>query len=300
MRSKPLDTIIAEARALVNDGCFELNLIGQDTTSFGYDIGYERGLVGLLESLDSVLAEAGGGWARLMYAYPTFFDDEMIDAIARLPNIVNYIDIPLQHASDSMLDKMRRNVRASDQQALIEKLRQRIPGMAIRTTFITGFPGETADDHAQLLDFIEAMQFDAMGVFQYSPEPGTPAGTMDRDSALHVPDELKAERESELMLLQQSIAFENAAYMAEQTAQLDVLVDEAIAAEDDDVAGVRLYRGRAFHQAPQVDSCTIIQSSATIAPGELIRCTIVGSEGYDLIAQPTEELHRGFALPVVS
>ena len=307
MRSKDVDRILEEARTLVNEGCFELNLIGQDTTSFGYDIGYEAGLVGMLESVDGILQEAGGGWARLMYAYPTFFDDAMIDAIARLKNVVNYIDIPLQHASDPMLTAMRRNVRAQEQAELIEKLRERIPGMAIRTTFITGFPGETEDDHRQLMEFVEQMEFEAMGVFRYSREKGTPAGRMDQDPQLHVPEEVKLEREQELMLLQQKIAFENAAYLAEQRVQLDILVDASASAATQGLAtpGVSshdslLHVGRAYHQAPQIDSLTYLASQKALSPGELVRCTIVGSDGYDLVAQPTEELERGLSLPVVS
>ena len=306
MRSKGIDRILEEARTLVNEGCFELNLIGQDTTSFGYDIGYERGLVGMLESIDSIMEEAGGGWARLMYAYPTFFDDQMIDAIARLKNIVNYIDIPLQHASDPMLTAMRRNVRAREQADLIEKLRERIPGMAIRTTFITGFPGETDEDHRQLMEFVEEMEFEAMGVFRYSREKGTPAGRMDQDPELHVPEEVKLERERELMMLQQRIAFENAAYLAEQRVQLDILVDAPAngATEGQATPGVTsenslLHVGRAYHQAPQIDSMTYLAAQEPLSPGELIRCTIVGSDGYDLVAQPTAELERGLSLPVV-
>jgi ribosomal protein S12 methylthiotransferase len=308
MRSKPLDRIEAEARQLMADGAFELNLIGQDTTSFGYDIGYDgagEGLVGLLRTLDGVAAEAGGGWMRLMYVYPTHFDDAMIDAIASLPNICKYIDIPLQHISDRMLTSMRRHIGRAEQVALLEKLRERIPGLAIRTTFITGFPGETAEDHAELVEFVEDFGFDMMGVFQYSREPGTPAGTMDQDPALHVPDEVKAEREAELMLAQQTIAFENAAYLAEQGNRFDVLIDgpapggtEGLATTGVSDAG-SLYTGRCYHQAPQVDSVTYVHSVARRSPGELVRCTVVDSDGYDLIARPGEELERATSLPVI-
>ena len=306
MRSKPMETILAEARSLVANGCFELNLIGQDTTSFGYDIGYDAGLVGMLESIDGVLAEAGGGWARLMYAYPTYFDDAMIDAMARLENVVDYIDIPLQHASDPMLEAMRRNVKADDQRRLIERMRERNPGMAIRTTFITGFPGETDADHEALLEFVRDMQFDAMGVFKYSREGGTPAGTMDVDPGLHVPDEVKEAREAELMLAQQEIAFENASYLAEQRVQMDVLIDGPAAGGTSGhatpgVSGEQaLHVGRCYHQAPQVDSITYVSSRNQLSTGELVRCTIVGCDGYDLIAQPTTDLERLHTLPVVN
>ena len=320
MRSKPLDRIIAEARQLMSEGAFELNLIGQDTTSYGYDIypqagpgltdqGKTRGdLIGLLESLNDVAREFGNGWIRLMYVYPTHFTDEMIDAIARLSNIVKYIDIPLQHISDRMLSAMRRNISRMQQEQLLHKLRERIPGLAIRTTFITGFPGETQDDHEELLNFIQEFGFDMMGVFKYSREDGTPAGTMDQDASLQVPDDVKAQREEELMLAQQQIAFENAAYVAEQRCQFDVLIERSAdskvhRANKDSPSGAahpsaRVHVGRCYHQAPQVDSITYVRSRTTLSPGELIRCTIVESDGYDLIAQPSIELEKKIALPV--
>ena len=309
MRSKPVDRIVAEARGLMAEGAFELNLIGQDTTSYGWDIGYNdpktQGLIGMLREIDQVAREHGGGWMRLMYAYPTYFTDEMIDAIAELPNICKYVDMPLQHASDRMLSSMRRNVTAAHQRSLLEKLRTRIPGMAIRTTFITGFPGETEEDHEQLLEFIRDVGFDMMGVFRYSREPGTPAGTMDLDSALHVPDEVKHRREAELMLAQQEIAFENAAYVASERSIFDVLIDapapgrSAVRATSGVSEGGTLYSGRAYFQAPQIDSVTWVMSRRPLAPGELVRCTVVDSDGYDLVAQPSDELERTVSLPLL-
>jgi ribosomal protein S12 methylthiotransferase len=308
MRSKPMDTLIPEARSLMADGAFELNLIGQDTTNFGADIGYDddgEGLVGMLTALDGVAAEFGGGWVRLMYAYPTSFSDTMIDAIAQLPNIVKYIDIPLQHITDHMLDRMRRRITRREQEALMHRLRERIPGLAIRTTLITGFPGETEEDHRALVDFVEDFQFDMLGVFKYSREAGTPAGTMDLDETLHVPDAVKAEREEEIMLTQQRLAFENAQYVAERRSQFDVLIDDVAAGETTGRAtsGVtdagKLHVGRCYHQAPQVDSLTYVHSTEALVPGELVRCTIVDADGYDLIARPTAQLEKVVSLPVV-
>jgi ribosomal protein S12 methylthiotransferase len=304
MRSKPVETIVSEARALLADGAFELNLIGQDTTSFGDDIGYGEGLPGMLRAVDAAVREHGAGWARLMYAYPSNFTDEMIDTIASLGSVVKYIDMPLQHMSDRMLAAMRRHTSARQQAELLGKLRDRVPGIAIRTTFITGFPGETAEDHAELLEFVQEFGFDAMGVFRYSPEEGTPAGTMDADPALHVPDEVKRERERELMLAQQEIAFENAAYQGEQRVQFDVLVDGPAAGGTSGRAtagvsgGGTLHVGRCYHQAPQIDSLTYVVSREPLSPGELVRCTVVGSDGYDLVAQPTQDIERKVALPV--
>ena len=350
MRSKPLDSILSEARQLMSNGAFELNLIGQDTTSYGYDIdaaglrarlsgerqdaaglrarlsgerqdaagpssnGHRRAdLVSLLTELDNLASDAGGAgrttrrpccWIRLMYVYPTHFTDEMIDAIASLPNIVKYIDIPLQHISDRMLSAMRRNITRAQQEALVEKLRRRIPGLAIRTTLITGFPGETQNDHEQLLEFVRSFGFDALGVFRYSREDGTPAGTMDLDPELHVPEELKLQREAEIMLAQQELAFDNARYVADQKCQFDVLIDRPAhgATTGRATTGVAhegsLYVGRCYHQAPQIDSVTHVHSTEPLSPGELVRCTIVDADGYDFIAQPTHQLEKRVSLPV--
>ncbi len=292
MRSKPLAKIVQEAEALMTSGCFELNLIGQDTTSYGLDIGERGGLVEMLGAINDFVSAHGGGWVRLMYAYPTNFTDDMIDVIASLDNVVKYIDMPLQHASDRILSAMRRDVTAGAQAALVEKLRSRIPGLALRTTFITGFPGETDEDHAALMEFIEDVQFDAMGVFRYSREPGTVAGTLDGDPSLHVPDEIKAIREGELMLLQQEIAFENASWVAEQESLFDVLVDGSDPQMPD------LVVGRCYHQAPEVDSRTIIESKTALVPGSLVRCRVVGSDGYDLLARPEAEFDRTIRLPI--
>ena len=306
MRSKPIDPLLAEARSLMAGGVYELNLIGQDTTNYGRDIGWAdpdavdpEGLVGLLTNLNGIAREHGGGWIRLMYAYPTNFTDEMIDAIASLEHVVKYIDIPLQHVSDRMLSSMRRNVTGDQQRRLMDRLRERIPGVAIRTTFITGFPGETHEDHEELLDWIQEFQFDAMGVFQYSQEAGTVAGTLEDDPDLRVPDEIKAAREEELMLAQQEIAFENASYLAEQSAIFDVLVDGPGRDRETDDDTLQIFTGRAYHQAPQVDACTWVLSHRDLAPGELVRCTIVGSDGYDLVARPLDELEAGLSLPVI-
>jgi ribosomal protein S12 methylthiotransferase len=341
MRSKPMDRILTEAHELLEDGCFELNLIGQDTTSYGDDIGAgfntntnSGGLVDLLTKLNDLVDRetAGNGWVRLMYAYPSNFDVAMIDAIAQLPRVCNYIDIPLQHASDRMLTAMRRNVSADHQRRLMETLRERIPGIAIRTTLISGFPGETEDDHQELLEFVDEQQFDALGVFTYSREPGTVAGTMEADPALAVPEGVKQRRHNEIMALQQEIAFEQAAYVAEQWdpdnpgdsgCQFDVLVDQALSSQTGGVPGLnrsgasvessgkrgdrhaaaasagRLHRGRTYFQAIDVDAVTYVQSAEQLAPGELVRCAIVDSDGYDLIARPVAELQKRVSLPIL-
>ena len=295
MRSKPVEIIVAEAKKLLASGVVELNLIGQDTTSYGYDIGYEEGLVGLLTALNDTVAQFRG-WIRLMYAYPSNFTDEMVEAIASLPHVVKYIDIPLQHASDSMLTSMRRNVSSKTQSELLDKLRDRIPGIAIRTTMITGFPGETEEDHQTLLDFIAAQKFDALGVFKYSAEDGTVAGTMESDESLRVSNEVKQQREEELMLLQQTIAFETAKNRAKRKCIFDVLLDDYLGESGE--GELRLYRGRTYHQAPDVDASTIVMSEKELIVGELVRCTITDSDEYDMIARPTDELEKVVSLPL--
>src|SRR5919112_2082572 len=217
MRSKPLEQILAEARELAADGAVELNLIGQDTTSYGTDIGYAPGLAGLLRTLNKELKDVH--WLRLMYAYPSCFTDEMIRTLADSARLVKYFDMPLQHINDEVLTRMRRRVTRKQIDTLLGKLREWVPGIAIRTTFIAGSPGETDAQHAELVKFVKDFGFDMMGVFPFSPEPGTPMGRMDGQ----VPDEVKQQRVEELMLAQQEVAFARSARMVGQT--IPVLVD---------------------------------------------------------------------------
>lgn len=322
MRSKPVERICAEARELINDGAFELILIGQDTTSYGDDVGLglsadgkTGGLPAMLRALDRAVAEAGsGGWVRLMYAYPSNFSEPIVEAFAELcgrGRLLPYLDIPLQHASDRVLSLMRRHVTKARQKRVIESLRARIPGMTVRTTFISGFPGETEEDHRELLEFVEEMSFEAVGVFEYSREDGTPAGTMEEDRSLAVPPEVKERRRNEIMALQQRLAFgRNAALAAAFDEQrpgsgmhAEVLIDRPLATRGRATAGVskggRLYSGRTRAQAPEIDAVTFVQSREPLAPGELVRCVIVGADGYDLAARPAVELESRVSLRVM-
>jgi len=303
MRSKPAERVAGEMRELIADGAFEINLIGQDTTSYGEDIGYAPGLVGLLETLNKVAGENGGAWIRLMYAYPSCFTDEMIDAIARLPHVVKYIDMPLQHINDQVLDNMRRKTSRKLIETLLDKLRTRVPGIAIRTTFICGFPGETAAQHRELVGFITDFGFDNLGVFPYSPEPGTPAGTMWDDPALRVPEDVVVERVGDIMTAQQRVAFAKNDALVEARTQMDVLVDEPAGEAQPEDTGLTFathaYTARAAHQAPDIDGITTLLSRRTLAPGELVPSTITGFDGYDLTAQPTADLRRTTALPIL-
>ncbi len=299
MRSKPMDALLTEAGRLMDDGAFELNVIGQDTTSWGMDIGDTRGLVGLLEGLDGVAREHGGGWIRLMYAYPSTFSSEMIHAIARLNHVVKYIDMPLQHATDHMLTRMRRHTTADRTQQLLENLRAAIPTISLRTTFIVGHPGETEKDFEALLDFVRQQRFDMVGCFKYSHEEGTPSGTMDKDASLHVPAEEAARREEALMLAQQEIAFDRAEKMARTKQQLSLLV-EGPDPEQEAGKGERVYLARASFQAPQVDSVTRLISKREISPGELVDAVVTEAMEYDLVARPEDEVNRRVSLPMAS
>jgi ribosomal protein S12 methylthiotransferase len=340
MRSKGPDKIISEARELFADGAFELLLIGQDTTSYGDDIGlgsggpavpaesslskrprFDRGLPMVLKQLSDAAKEAAGhAWLRLMYAYPTTFSDEIVDAFAELCKtgaLIPYLDIPLQHASDRVLKSMRRHVTRQQQEDLILKLKAKIPGFAVRTTFISGFPGETEQDHQQLLDFVEKMRFENVGVFEYSHEEGTPAGTMEEDPKLAVPAEVKAKRRNEIMELQQRIVFERHAALAglfdekhplDKNGKVrghvtDVLIDARLKTTGKATTGVGagggLYQGRTTSQAPQIDGVTFVQSKDKLAPGELVRCVIVGWDAYDLVAKPVSELEKKVGLTIL-
>jgi ribosomal protein S12 methylthiotransferase len=284
MRSKPVDQILAEAKELAADGAVELNLIGQDTTSYGSDIGYADGLSGLLRTLDRQLKDVH--WLRLMYAYPSCFTDDMIRTIADSGRIVKYIDMPLQHISDAVLTRMRRRVTRKQIETLLDKLRAWVPGIAIRTTFIAGSPGETQAEHDELVKFVKDFGFDMMGVFPYSQEPGTPMGRMDGQ----LPDEVKQQRVEELMLAQQEVAFAKANKMVGQA--MEVLVDRPAGrdAEDGFVA-------RSAAQAPDIDSVTFV-SGPDLHPGQLVNVKVTDYQNYDLVAEVPKPKRRG--LPVLA
>jgi ribosomal protein S12 methylthiotransferase len=321
MRSKPLAVIAEEAKELIADGAFELHLIGQDTTSYGDDIGLgidssgrRGGLPAMLKAVSDAFTEMGvDGWVRLMYAYPSNFSDACIEALAKTPRVLPYIDMPLQHATDTMLTAMRRHTTMAHTRGLLERLRKALPTIALRTTFISGFPGETEADHRALVEFVREQRFEAVGVFEYSREPGTPAGEMELDPKLAVPAEVKARRREEVMAAQQEVAFARQAAVAAEFDEkrpattgrrVDVLVDAPLKSRGRATAGVGrgggLYQGRTYAQAPSIDAVTYVQSKRKLAPGEVVRCTVVASDGYDLIAQPVDELEKRVGLPVIN
>jgi len=271
MRSKPVEQVLAEARELAADGAVELNLIGQDTTSYGSDIGYAPGLSGLLRALDKGPKDVH--WLRLMYAYPSCFTDDMIRAIADCGRVVKYIDMPLQHINDEILTKMRRRVTRRQIETLLGKLRDWVPGIALRTTFIAGSPGETDAQHAELVQFIKDFGFDMMGVFPYSPEPGTAMGRMDGQ----VPDDVKQSRVEELMLAQQEVAFAKAEATVGKTIQ--VLIDRPAGRDEADG-----WVARSHAQAPDIDSVTFV-SGRGLHAGQVVDVKVTDFQSYDLIAE---------------
>jgi len=272
MHSKPPEIILAEASELIADGAVELNLIGQDTTSYGQDIGYKPGLAGLLRELNCL---DGLRWIRLLYAYPSGFTDDMIEAVADCDRVVKYIDLPLQHISDRILKAMRRQVTRAETEMLLQKLRDRIPGIAIRTTLIAGFPGETEPEFDELLAFIREFRFAALGVFPFSPEVDTPAGRM----KTQLPDDIKQARTNGIMEAQQAIAFEQAAN--QEGRFFEVLIDQEISDGQ--------FVGRHAGQAPDVDAVTYVLSDG-VRSGEFIQVVCEGSQDYDLIARPTDAI----------
>ncbi len=291
MRSKPPMDIIHEARELIADGVFELNLIGQDTTSYGRDIGYDgpgEGLTGLIQTLDKL---DGAGWIRLMYAYPSCFTDDMIRALADAARWVKYIDMPLQHINDAILHAMRRKTSRRQISALLEKLRKWIPGISIRTTFISGFPGETEAQHQELVEFVREFEFDCLGVFEYSPEPETPAGRLWKTQAVDGP--VAKRRREEIMLAQQEVVFKvNQSQVGKTFA---VLIDAADKRRHTAV-------GRHSGQAAEIDG-QVLLNGIDATPGDLVQAEIVDWKHYDLIGQPINYKrvragHRPVSLPV--
>jgi ribosomal protein S12 methylthiotransferase len=282
MRSKPIEQILAEARELAADGAVELNLIGQDTTSYGTDIGYAAGLSGLLKTLDRELTDVR--WLRLMYAYPSCFTDEMIKTIADCGRVVKYIDMPLQHINDQILTKMRRRVTRREIETLLGKLRKWVPGIAIRTTFIAGSPGETDAQHDELVRFVKDFGFDMMGVFPFSAESGTPMGRMEGQ----VPEEVKKQRVEELMLTQQKVAFAKAKGMVDKT--IEVLVDRPAGRDEEDG-----FVARTQSQAPDIDSVVFVHGEGLHAGG-MVDVKVRDYQAYDLVAEVAKTKGRRLAL----
>jgi len=272
-RSKPIGQLLDEAAELIADGAVELNLIGQDTTGYGADIGYTAGLAGLLRELDDL---DGLEWIRLLYAYPTGVSDDVIAAMAECESVVPYLDVPLQHIADPVLHRMRRRITRRQTEDLLRRLRDGVGDLTLRTTFIVGFPGETDEDFAELLRFVQTFGFDAMGVFAYSREAGTPAAKLDGQ----VPPEVAAARVDALMRAQQELVF--AANRRRVGEIVTVLVDGV----DTDGRCV----GRSAGQAPEVDGLCYLTDPRPA--GCFVSGSVVGFDGYDLIVEPPRRRRR--------
>jgi len=267
--TKPIEQIVSEATALAATGVKELIVVAQDTTYYGMDLYGEPRLKQLLRELDQV---EGLQWIRLMYFYPMYIDDELLELIAGSQRILPYIDMPLQHADDTMLRRMSRKTNHLDAEKLIHRMREIIPDLTLRTTFITGFPGETEEQFQNLADFTARHQFERMGVFTYSFEPDTPAAKLPDQ----VDDSIKNSRRDRLMAIQQDIAFE---FNRRQTGRtIDVIIDHAV--PDQPAAWI----GRARFDAPDVDGCVFVtESGQALTPGNIVPVEIVQGHGYDLV-----------------
>jgi ribosomal protein S12 methylthiotransferase len=262
--SRPMSAILDEARELQDLGVRELILIAQDSTDYGHDLGMKDGLAMLLENL--VQAAPAVDWFRIMYAYPGYVTERLIDVMASHRQILPYLDMPLQHAHPQVLRRMRRPANMDWVHQTLEKMRQMLPELALRTTFIVGYPGETVDEFQTLLDFVQEIRFDKVGAFQFSFEPGTASEPLGDP----VPAEVKEERYQQLMLLQQGISLQRNLSQVGRT--LDVLVEGQ---------GDGLSLGRSYREAPEVDGMILIEGKA--APGALLPVKITGATNYDLI-----------------
>jgi ribosomal protein S12 methylthiotransferase len=266
--SKPIDEVVAEAEQLAAEGVRELILIGQDTTCYGVDRTGSPQLAGLLARLGDV---DGIDWIRLMYLYPMHVTDELVGLVGSGGKILPYLDLPLQHVNDSLLRRMNRGVTRAETERLLDRLRGRIEGLAVRTTMIVGFPGETDEQFEELRDFVVAQRFERLGVFEYSREPGTPAARLPDQ----VPDAIRRRRRERLLSAQQPIAFAwNASWVGRT---MDVLIDRPVPSEGN------AFVGRSRSDAPDIDGVVYVTGEG-LSPGQIVPCEIVTSRQYDLVA----------------
>ena len=268
-RSVPMEKLLAEAKDLADQGVKELILVAQETTVYGKDLYGEKSLHKLLRELCKI---SGIQWIRILYCYPEEIYDELIQTIKEEKKVCHYLDLPIQHASDAVLKRMGRRTSKAQLVEIIEKLRKEIPDISLRTTLITGFPGETQEQHEELKDFVDEMEFDRLGVFTYSPEEDTPAATMTEQ----IPEEVKEDRQAELMELQQEIAFD----LAE-----DMVGREVLVMIEGKVADENAYVGRTYKDAPNVDGLIFINTDEELMSGDFARVRVTGALEYDLIGE---------------
>lgn len=272
-RSVPIERLVAEAEALAEKGVRELILVAQETTLYGKDIYGEKSLPRLLKALAAV---SGIQWIRIQYCYPEEITDELIETIKNEDKVCNYLDIPIQHASDDVLRRMGRRTNRQQLRDIISKLRTEIPDIALRTTLISGFPGETDEDHEELMQFVDEMEFDRLGVFAYSQEEDTIAAEFDNQ----IEDSVKEERRDEIMELQQEIAFEKSEEMIGRT--LEVMIEGKVADEN-------AYVGRTYMDAPNVDGFIFVNTGRELMSGDFVNVRVTGALEYDLIGEVCDE-----------
>ena len=271
-RSVPMDNLIAQAKHLVANGAKELILVAQETTLYGKDIYGEKSLPKLLEELSKIDELK---WIRILYCYPEEITDELISAIKNLPKVCHYLDMPIQHGSDDVLRRMGRWTNREQIEKTVAKLREEIPDIALRTTLITGFPGETEDDFEQVKEFVKKMEFDRLGVFTYSREEDTPAAEMDGQ----IDEEVKEARRDEIMQIQQDIAFDKSNSRVGEI--YEVMIEGRLPDEG-------VYIARTYMDAPDVDGYVFIQSDYNLDSGDFVKVEVTRSDEYDLIAEIIE------------
>lgn len=272
-RSVPMERLIAQAEDMAEQGVKELILVAQETTVYGKDLYGKKSLHILLKKLCEI---RGIRWIRILYCYPEEIYDELIETIRDEKKICHYLDIPIQHASDRILKRMGRRTSKQELIDIVEKLRREIPDIILRTTLITGFPGETEEDHEELKEFVDEMEFDRLGVFTYSPEENTPAAEM----ADQVPEEVKEERRDELMELQQEISYDRGQDRIGQ--ELLVMIEGKVADES-------AYIGRTYGDAPKVDGYIFVQTGELLMTGDFAKVRVTGALEYDLIGVLSDE-----------
>ena len=268
-RSVPMERLLKEAQELADQGVKELILVAQETTLYGKDLYGEKSLHILLKNLCKI---SGIRWIRILYCYPEEITDELIQVMKEEPKICHYLDLPIQHANDTILGRMGRRTSKQELVDIIGKLRSEIPDICLRTTLITGFPGETKEQHEELMEFVDEMEFDRLGVFTYSPEEDTPAAEMPDQ----IDEEVKLDRQADLMELQQEIAFDNAQ---------DMVGREVLVMIEGKVADENAYVGRTYRDAPNVDGLIFINTDEELLSGDFARVKVTGAIDYDLIGE---------------
>lgn len=268
-RSIPMESLIQEAEQLADNGAKELILVAQETTLYGQDLYGEKSLPKLLHNLCRI---SGIHWIRILYCYPEEITEELIQTIKTEEKICNYLDMPIQHASDAILKRMGRHTNQAELREIIARLRKEIPDICIRTTLITGFPGETEEDHEELMGFIDEMEFDRLGVFTYSPEEDTPAAVMEDQ----IEEDTKEKHQAEIMELQQEIAFEKAEAMVGRV--VSAMIEGKVTDEP-------AYLARTYKDAPNVDGYLFVHTKQVLMTGDYVKAKITGSHEYDLIGE---------------